>query len=83
MEGPHHILVIGEIHARLAPDGRIHLGKEGRRHLDEIDAPEVGGRCVAGQIPDHAPAQSNEQVCPVEMAFDEDGIEAFDILKGL
>ena len=66
VEGAHEVLATRVIDARLAADGRIHLGEQGRRHLDEIDAALIDRRGEAGDVADDAAAKRHHDAVPAE-----------------
>ena len=53
-----------QVDAGLAAVGRIDLGDQRRRHLDDGDAALVGGGAEPGQVPDHAAAEGDDVVRP-------------------
>ena len=67
MERADHIFVGIKIYARLSADARIHLGEQGCRDLDKIDAAQIGRCSKAGHIADHTAAEGCEHVFAVKM----------------
>ena len=65
VEGPHQVLALGQVHRHLAADGRVHHGGHAGGHLDEGDAPQEGGRHVAGQVAHHAAAHGQDGMPPL------------------
>src|SRR5690606_20162960 len=66
-----HVLGARVIHRRLAPDRRVDLGEQGRRNLNEIDAPLVARRGEAGDIADDAAPERDEAGVAMELGVDE------------
>ena len=57
MERADHIFVGIKIYARLSADARIHLGEQGCRDLDKIDAAQIGCCSKTGHITDYTAAE--------------------------
>ena len=66
VEGPHQVLALGEVDAGLATDGRVDLGDEGGRDLDEPDAAEVDGSEEARRIAECASAEATSTSSPLD-----------------
>ena len=54
-----HVLRLGQVDAHLAAHGAVDLGQERGGHLEEAEAPGVGGGDEAGQVADHAAADGH------------------------
>ena len=62
MVGADVVLRLREVDAGLAPVGRVDLGDERRRDLDEAHAALIGGGAEAGEIADDATAEGDDHV---------------------
>ena len=55
------------VDCHLAANGGIHLCQQRRRHLNQMNAAQIGARRIARQVADHAAAQRNHIVLPGQM----------------
>ena len=53
VERADHILVLVQIHARLSANAAVHLCQEACGNLDKINAPQISGRRISGDISYH------------------------------
>ena len=65
-ERPHQVLALGQVDARLAPDGGVDHAQEGGGHVHHRHPPVVDGGGEAGGVGDHAPAHGHHHVGPGE-----------------
>ena len=56
IKSTHHIFVLHKVHAGLPADAAVYLGKQRGRHLDKINAAQVGCCCKSGEITYNASA---------------------------
>ena len=66
MKGPDQVLATRGVDRRLAADRGIDLRQKGRWNLHHVDAAHVERRRQTGQITDHAAAEGDDQVAPVQ-----------------
>ena len=66
MERADEVLALGQVDAGLAADRGVDLGDEGRRHLDEGHAAEVGRGEEAGRVAERAAADGDERLAPLD-----------------
>lgn len=66
MEGADEVLAGLKVDPRLAANGRVDHRKQGRGHLDEVDAAHVGRGDEAGQIAHDATAARNDEIIASE-----------------
>jgi hypothetical protein len=71
VEGADQVLAERMVHADLAADGAVHLRQQCRRHMDECDAPQIGGCSEAGQIADYAATKRDEGGRAIGICLDE------------
>ena len=62
MERADEVFALRQVDSRLAADGRIHHGKQRRRHLHQTDAAQPCRGRKARQIADDAAAERNDRV---------------------
>ena len=64
MEGAHEVLPGGGVDPRLAPDGRVDHGQQGRGDLDDGHAAQPGGGGEARQVRGRPAAQADDGAVP-------------------
>ena len=65
-EGADQVLALGQVHPRLAADGRVDLGQQRGGHVDVRGAPVVGGGGEPGHVGHDAAAHGDDHVGPGE-----------------
>ncbi len=68
VKGADQVLAVPRIDARLAADRAVDLGKQRRRHLDEIDAAQQRCRGKAREVADDAAAERDEHGAALDAA---------------
>ena len=77
-----HIFVLHKVHAGLPADAAVYLGKQRGRHLDKINAAQVGRRRKTGKIADNAAASKRQkQILTVKMLLDQRLVQSVHRLK--
>ena len=71
VERADEVLAGGVIHGSLAAHGRVHLGQQRRRHLNQAHAALIARRGESGHIPYHAAAQGDQRRGAVVAALHE------------
>ena len=86
VEGADHVLAQRVVDRRFAAHRRIHLRQQRGGHLHEGHAAHVAGRREAGQVPDHAAAEGEQDGAPVAAVLQqgvEDEVQRGPVLVGL
>ena len=78
MERPDEVLALGEVHARLAPDGGVDLREQRRRHLHDRNASVVHGGRESRHVADDTAAEREDDVVAQQAPGREVPAEAFD-----
>ena len=71
MEGADEVLTARMIHTGFAAHGRIHLGKQRSRHLNEVDAALITRCCESDDIADDPSAERHQCSVTIEAAVDQ------------
>ena len=66
VEGADQVLGAGMVDRGLAADRGVHLGEDGRRELDEVEAAHVGGGHEPREVADGSAAERHHGGCPVD-----------------
>ena len=78
IERADQVLAERMIDADLAADGAVDLREQRRRHVNERDAPQVGGRGEAGHVADDAAAEGDERGRAIGVRANERVVDADD-----
>ncbi len=81
VEGADEVLPVGEVDGGLAPDRRVDLADERRRHGDPVDPAEVRGRSEAGDVRRAAAAERDEGARPLEAQRMPERLQRLDRLR--
>ncbi len=71
VEGADEVLPARRVHADLPPHRCVQHREQGGRHLDERDAPQVGGGDEAGEVAHHAAPDRDDGGIPPESAVEQ------------
>ena len=71
MEGADQILALPRVDAGLAADRGIHLGQQRGGHLHDADAAPQDAGGEAGQIADHAAAERDDAIAPLDAELEQ------------
>ena len=71
MERSNQVLAKGMIDAGLATNRAIHLRQQGRRHVDDPDAAQVGGGGEPDEVADDTAAHGNDYGGAIGMRLDQ------------
>ena len=63
----HHVLGLGQVNRRFAPDRGIHHGRHTGGNLHKGDTPQVSGRHKPRQVSNHSAAYRNDGVAPLRL----------------
>ena len=86
MEDADQVLAVAGVDAGLAADRGIDLGEQRRRHLDEADAAAHDPGGEAGEVADHAAAEGEHGVAPLDPRLEQrldHGLERGEALRPL
>jgi hypothetical protein len=83
VEGTDQVLPLGQVDRRLAADGRIDLGDEGRRDVHDRDAAQVCRGEEAGGVSERAAADRDDRLAPRDVVLGEVAGGRFDDGKPL
>ena len=61
-----HIFILVKIHTGLSSHTAVDLCQKARRNLDKTNSTQIGRRCIACQIADHAASQRQNRGPPVD-----------------
>ena len=81
VERADQVLAERMVDADLAADRAVDLRQQRRRHLDDRDAAQVGGRGEAGDVADHAAADRDDGGGAVGAGPDQRVVDAADRLQ--
>ena len=82
VKGADEVLAVTGVDAGLAADRGIDLGKQRRRHLHEAHAPAHDRGGEAGEVPDDAAAERDDEVAALDLRSEDGVADAFELAIG-